>query len=298
VLVLAGIYPEQLEDLVQNGLVPVMVDGEALGKLEERARRRGVSIEFHLKVDTGMGRVGLLASEMDSWLPELAKLEALKMVGVLSHFSQAESVAGDYTRGQLKLFEQVVKKVSSAARGPLLAHIANSAAVIALPAAHLGMVRPGLMLYGIHPAPEMKDEVELKPVLSWRTRILQLKRVPAGFSVSYGRTFVTRRESLIATIPVGYADGFRRELSNRALVLVRGLRAPVVGRVCMDLTLVDVTDVPGVCSGDEVVLLGKQGSETISADEMARWADTIPYEILTSIGARVPRVYVNDESVH
>jgi alanine racemase len=155
------------------------------------------------------------------------------------------------------------------------------------------MVRPGLALYGIYPSPQLSKEIALKPVLSWSTRILQLKRVPAGTSLGYGRTFVTKRESLIATLPVGYADGYQRILSNRAAVLVRGCRAPVAGRVSMDLTTIDVTDIDEVQQGDEVTLLGRQGDVTISADEMASWANTISYEILTSIGARVPRIHNN-----
>jgi alanine racemase len=173
--------------------------------------------------------------------------------------------------------------------------MANSAAVIALPEAHFNMARPGLMLYGVHPAAAMTDRISLKPALSWRTRIGQLKRVPKGSSISYGQTFVTQRESLIGTLPVGYADGYHRLFSNRAAVLVRSQRAPVVGTVCMDLTMVDVTDIPNVQSGDEVVLLGAQGNEAVSATEMASWANTISYEIFTSIGARVPRVYASDE---
>jgi alanine racemase len=171
--------------------------------------------------------------------------------------------------------------------------MAKSAALVTIPASHLTMVRPGLILYGMYPAPQMKKQIALKPVLSWRTRIIQLKRSPARTYIGYGRTFVTKRNSLIATLPVGYADGYRRLLSNHAVVLVRGKRAPVVGRVSMDLTTVDVTDIRKVQQGDEVVLLGRQGAAEISADEMAAWADTISYEIFTSIGARVPRTHIN-----
>jgi alanine racemase len=153
------------------------------------------------------------------------------------------------------------------------------------------MVRPGIMLYGSYPSAEMKSQIELKPVLSWKTRVLQLKKVPTGTSISYGQTFVTQRESLIATLPVGYADGYQRLLSNRGAVLINGERAPVAGRVCMDLTMVDVTDIANVQQGDEVVLLGRQAAAEITADEMAAWANTISYEILTSISARVPRIH-------
>jgi alanine racemase len=162
-----------------------------------------------------------------------------------------------------------------------------------LPSAYFDMVRPGIMLYGVHPAADMAAAIDLQPVLTWKTKILQLKKVPAGSSISYGQTFVAKRESLIATLPVGYADGYPRLLSNRGEVLVRGQSAPVAGRVCMDLTMIDVTDIRNVRQGDEVILLGRQGDAEISADRLAAWANTISYEILTSISARVPRIHYN-----
>ena len=168
--------------------------------------------------------------------------------------------------------------------------MANSAAVIELPDAHFDLVRPGLMLYGYSPF-EKKSPVPLRPILSLFTRISALKRVPTGTPVSYGRTFVTKRESLIATLPIGYADGYPRLLSNRGEMIVRGLRAPIVGRVCMDMLMLDVTEVPGVSAGDRVTVVGQEGEARILADDLARWAGTIPYEILCGIGRRVPRYY-------
>src|SRR5919109_1143010 len=241
----------------------------------------------------GMGRLGLLANETNSWIPELKKCSALKLEGVFSHFSHAESVEGDYTREQLDIFKRVIQLLRKEGLAPRLVHFANSAATITLPAAYFDMVRPGIMLYGVYPSPAMANQILLKPVLSWKTKILQLKKVPPGTSISYGQTFVTNRESMIATLPVGYADGYQRLLSNRGQVLVDGQRAPVAGRVCMDLTMIDVTDIRKVQQGDEVVLLGRQGDAEISADEMAAWANTISYEILTSIGVRVPRIHHN-----
>jgi alanine racemase len=237
-----------------------------------------------------MGRLGFAAAQASHWLPHLQRLKAVKIEGVFSHFSHAESVQGDYTRQQLRVFGEVLARMRSELRSPLTAHLANSAATITLPESYFDMVRPGIMLYGAYPSPEMKQQIELRPVLSWKTRILQLKEVPPGTSISYGQTFVTRRASLIATLPVGYGDGYKRLLSNRGVVLVNGMRAPVCGRVCMDLTMVDVTDIAKVQPGDEVVLLGRQAAAEITADEMAGWADTISYEILTSISARVPRI--------
>jgi len=291
ILVLAGVYPEQLGEFIQHRLTPAICETEAFKQLEKEARRRGVTLNFHLKVDTGMGRIGLPSAEVERWLPEMGQIESLKLEGLFSHFSHAESVEGSYTQSQLKAFQLVLKRLRSAGYNPPWVHLANSAAVITLPSAHFTMVRPGLMLYGAYPSPVMASQVALKPVLSWRTRVLQLKRVPEGSSISYGQIFVTQRESSIATLPVGYADGYPRLLSNRGEVLIRGQRAPVAGRICMDLTMVDVTDIRGVEQGDEVVLLGAQGKAAISADEMARWAETISYEIFTSISDRVPRIH-------
>jgi alanine racemase len=293
IIVLAGVYPEQLDELFEHDLTPVVHEIERLRHLDAAVQSRGASLNIHLKVDSGMGRIGLLAAEIDSWLPELKKLKALEIDGVFSHFSSAESVDGHYTRKQLEIFQGVVSRLRAEGISPRLVHLANSAAIITLPPAYFDMVRPGLMLYGIYPSPAMTKQITLKPALSWKTRILQLKKVPAGSSISYGQTFITERESLIATLPIGYADGYQRLLSNRGEVLVQGQRAPVIGRVCMDLTMIDVTDIAKTEQGDEVVLLGRQDNAEISADEMAGWSNTISYEILTSIGARVPRIYLN-----
>jgi len=293
ILVLAGAFPEQLDEFIDHDLIPVAHDLASLKILDAEAQRRQAPLKFHLKIDTGMGRLGVPATEADKWIPELKNLKALALDGVFSHFSTAESVEGDYTRRQLKIFNGVIAQLRAQDLTPPLIHLANSAATITRPAAYFDMVRPGIMLYGVYPSPAMAQQIVLKPVLSWQTTILQLKKVPAGTSISYGQTFVTQRESLIATLPIGYADGYSRLLSNRGEVLVGASRAPVVGRVCMDLTMIDVTDIRNVQPGAEVVLLGRQGAAEISADEMAAWTNTISYEILTSIGARVPRIHHN-----
>ena len=296
ILVLAGVYLEQLDEFLRNKLTPVIYEAATLRALDKAVQARRTKLKIQLEVDTGMGRIGFPTAEIESWLPMVSQLKALSLEGVFSHFSDAESANEKHTQKQLKDFHQVLNRLESAKIRPATNHMAKSAALITVPASHLAMVRPGLVLYGMYPAPKMKKtkkRIALKPVLSWHTRIIQLKRSPAGTCIGYGRTFVTKRNSLIATLPVGYADGYRRLLSNRAVVLVRGKRAPVVGRVSMDLTTVDVTDIRNVQQGDEVVLLGRQGDARISADEMAAWANTISYEIFTSIGARVPRIHDN-----
>ena len=295
IIVLAGVYLEQLDQFFEHELIPVVHEIDGLRRLDAAVQSRGTSLNVHLKIDTGMGRIGLPAAEIGSWLPELKKLKSLTIDGVFSHFSHAESVQGDYTRKQLEIFQGIVSRLRSENIAPPLVHLANSAATITLPSAYFDMVRPGLMLYGVYPSPAMTGQIALKPVLSWKTSILQLKKVSPGTSISYGQTFITQRESLIATLPIGYADGYPRLLSNRGEVLVRGQRAPVVGRVCMDLTMIDVTDIGETKPGDEVVLLGLQGNAEISTDQMAAWSNTISYEILTSIGARVPRIYYHSK---
>jgi alanine racemase len=289
----AGAYLDQLELFFDHDLMAVVHDADLLQRLEAAVVRRGGNLHVHLKIDTGMGRIGFPAAECDSWLPQIKKLKAIKLKGIFSHFSHAESVEGQYTRKQLEIFHQLVQRLAAEGIAPPLIHLANSAATITLPEAYFNMVRPGLMLYGVYPSPEMVARISLKPVLSWKTRILQLKSVPSNTSISYGETFITKRDSLIATLPIGYADGYPRLLSNRGQALVGGKRARVAGRVCMDLTMLDVTDIGKIQQGDEVVLLGTQENDAISADEMAAWADTISYEILTSIGARIPRIHYN-----
>lgn len=295
ILVLTAVYPEQLGEFLRHRLTPAVSDLYTLHEMEKLLRKRSRSLNFHLKVDTGMGRLGLLHSDIDAWLPDFGKLKALKLEGLFSQLSHAEDADGDFTQSQVKNFACVLARLRDTGLNPPLIHLANSAGIIAVPSAHGTMVRPGLMLYGLYPSREMEGRVELRPALSWKTRVLQLKELPPDSSIGYGRTFVTKRKSSIATLPVGYADGYYRLLSNRGAALVRGKRAPVVGRISMDLTMIDVTDIRGVTQGDEVVLLGRQGEETISADEMAGWAETISYEILTSISARVPRIQQNSQ---
>ncbi len=298
ILVVGGAYPEQLELFQKNELTPVVHDAESLARLDDGAHKLGLTLKVHLKVDTGMGRIGFLSSDLTSWLPLLKPLRALEIEGVFSHFSHADNVAGDYTRHQVEVFRHLLEQLRAEGIVPALVHMANSAATITLPDAYFNMVRPGLMLYGVYPSPAMAGQISLRPALSWKSRVLQLKKVSAGTSISYRRTFITKRESLIATVPVGYADGYSRRFSNLGAMLIHGKRAPVAGTVCMDLTMIDVTDIRGVQQGDEVVLLGRQGNAVISADEMAAWSNTISYEILTSIGTRVPRIYYHSKEDH
>ena len=294
ILVVAGVYVEQLEQFIKNRLTPVVHEVATLKALDKQLQRLKATLSVEIEVDTGMSRIGFSSADIRAWLPALAALKAIKLSGVFSHFSDAERADERVTQKQLTSFHEVLNRLAEAKMSHRSSHMAKSAALLTEPAAHFSMVRPGLILYGMYPAPGLQENIDLKPVLSWKTRIIQLKRVEAGTSVGYGRTFTAKRNSLIATLPVGYADGYRRLFSNRAHVLVRGKRAPVIGRVSMDLTTIDVTDIRNIQQGDEVVLLGIQGAAEIGADEIAGWANTISYEIFTSISARVPRIHYHN----
>jgi len=272
------------------GLIPVLSDIGAAGAFAREARRRGAVLPVHLKVDTGMGRMGLRCDTAVADALSIDGMDGLRLEGLMSHFSEADLRDRSFASEQIRLFDSVRAEVASRLGRGLLCHMANSAAILTLPGALFDAVRPGIVLYGCSPFPE--DTFGLRPVMSVKTEVLALRRLPKGCPVSYGRTFVTGRESLIAVLPVGYADGYSRLFSNNAEVLVRGQRAPVVGRVCMDLTMADVTSVEGVSTGDEVVILGSQGGETITASEMACRINTIPYEVVTSLGGRARRIYI------
>ncbi len=291
ILVMGPVFPEQAGEVVRLGLTPVVFSRAFARGLSVCAEREGRTVAVHVKIDTGMGRVGLPPAEAAGLIADLVKLPGIVLEGLMTHFADADLQDRQFASMQMDRFESLIHTLDERGIAVPLRHAANSAAVLAFDRALLTMVRPGLMLYGYDPR-EKRGEQVLRPVLSWVTKIAFVKRVAAGTPVSYGRTFVTRRESLIATIPVGYADGFDRALSNQGEALVRGARVPVAGRVCMDMTMLDVTDVPSAAEGDEVVLIGMQGNESITADDIAKKIGTIPYEVLCGISGRVPRVAV------
>ena len=298
ILVLGGTYPQEIGRILANRLTPVIYDLEIARAFQARAAKERKRLSVHLKIDTGMNRLGISWRQWASALKVLAGLKNLKVEGLLSHFSVAESDGSDdqaFTDEQLARFTKCLDLARQWGIKASLVHLANSAAATLRQSARFNLVRTGLMLYGYHPSPNLRRLISLKPVLRWKTAILSLKPVPAGDPVSYGRTYHCCKESWIAVLPVGYADGYSRRLSNRGEVIIRGKRAKVLGMVCMDLTMVDVSEIPGVQVGDEVVLLGKQGPEEITAAEMAGWIESIPYEVLCSIGKRVTRVYQRSE---
>ncbi len=292
ILIMGSLFPlENFMTSAAYNLIPTVSSLRGLIDLSRTARRMGTILPFHLKVDTGMGRVGVSAANAPVILDRIAAEKNVKMTGLYMHFSAADTDQ-EFTREQRTRFLPVVEYARSLGL-KFSAHAASSSAIIRYPELHYDMVRSGISLYGLTPYEGANRRLKVTPVLSWKTRIVFLKRVPRGTSVSYGRTFTTECASVIATLPVGYADGYPRSLSNSGKVLVRGKRCPVVGRVTMDMVMVDVTGVKGVALGDEVILIGAQGSERITAEEIACLAKTINYETTCNISYRVPRIILS-----
>jgi len=296
ILVLGGAYDGGWELMLEHRMVPVVFRSEHLTALEAAARARGTTARAHLKVDTGMGRLGVLPADVPAFLDAARGCRRVELEGLCSHFANADLADATLTGLQVTRFRTALQQMRAAGFDPRWRHLSNSAGLLALPEARDGvemnLARPGLALYGLAPAPWLRPPRALEPVLRWKTAVMHLKSVAAGTPISYGSTWTAPRPSRIATLPVGYADGWSRLLSNRGSVLVRGRRAPIVGRVCMDLCMVDVTDIPGAEVGDEVVLLGRQGNEEQDAHRLAALQSTIAYDVLCAIGARVPRVVV------
>jgi alanine racemase len=260
--------------------------------LSKEAEKRKRKVKVHLKVDTGMGRVGVPLGLWPDFLREVRRFPKIETEGILSHFSMTDEEEG-FTQSQWRAFQSAVAVAQELGISSQYLHMASSAMLTAFPGYAAGLVRPGIMLYGSYPSPVFRSLISLKPVMTLKTRIHFLKSVSSGARISYGGTFMAKRESRIATLPIGYADGYSRHLSNHGEVLIHGKRAPVVGRVCMDFIMVDVTDIPRASVGDEVILIGQQGGEQITPEEIAEKINSISYEVLCSIGKRVPRIYKN-----
>jgi len=288
VLVLGNAEPSAAGAAVRLRLAQTVCDRAGVAAVEKAARGCGERASVHLKLDTGMGRLGARGSgEAASLAKVIAESGWLDYAGVYTHFACADDPDDAYTRAQHERFTGMLSVIGNAAGLPPLRHAANSAAALRFPYTHLDMVRAGIALYG---EPPVECAFALRPAMRWVTRASAVKDLPEGACVGYGASYVTRRLTRLMVLPVGYADGYRRELGGRAQVLVRGRRAPVVGAVCMDQCMVDVTDVPGCAVGDEAVLLGGQGNERVSAGEFAGWLGSIPYEALLAPRSRVPRV--------
>jgi alanine racemase len=297
ILCLSGFWRGQADEMIAHRLTPGLYRMDAAEELNARAQAAGTITDYHLKVDTGLGRLGVPLEEFPAFVDALRKFTHIRMEGLWTHFAEADSPHTEFTQRQIEKYRDALRLAQNAGFNPTYHHLANSAGFHAHRAAHGNLVRTGALLYGLSediltpqlPAPS------LQPVMSLHSRIIQLKTVGVGEPLGYGCTFTTSRESQIATIPIGYADGLRRALSNQGRVIVRTSEgvyyAPIVGRVSMDLTILDVTDVPDVATGDEIILLGDADGLRVTAEEQAAIAGTVSYEIVCGVSGRVPRVY-------
>ncbi|AKX95009.1 alanine racemase [Moorella thermoacetica] len=293
-LILGYTPPEDAGRVVEADISQTVFSVDQARALNAAAAAVGTRARLHLKIDTGMGRLGFLPREAVTAARAIADLPHVTLEGIFTHFAASDAADKTYTQRQLGLFQQVIAELEKQGITFPWRHAANSGAIIDLPGTHFNLVRAGIILYGHYPSPEVQRErLALTPVMTLKTRVVLVKEVPAGSYISYGCTYRTPGPARIATLPVGYADGYSRLLSNRAEVLVRGRRVPIVGRICMDQCMIDVTAIPEVRVGDEVVLFGRQGGQTLTVEEVAAWMGTINYEILCLISKRVPRVYLH-----
>lgn len=294
ILCLAGFWSGQADAVIARNLVPVVYRLDMIEAYDRAARERGIVADLHVKIDTGMGRLGVRFDEVSEFAVALKSFPNIRVDGLMTHFAAAdEPSCGPLTHDQIDRFDDAAAVFRAHGFAPTYQHLANSAGTFGQPGAWGNMVRPGGVLYGLWrdilaPADRAQD---FQPVMSLRSRIALLKWVPPGETVGYGCTFEASRKTLVATIPIGYDDGYMRALSNRGHAIIRGVYATVIGRISMDLTLIDVTNVPGVQQDDEVILMGHDAGLAVSAEDLAKTAGTLSYEVACGIGERVPRVY-------
>ncbi|MDI6605733.1 MAG: alanine racemase [Candidatus Omnitrophota bacterium] len=288
VLILGLVFKKDAQVLFKYRLTPTICDAGLAAGLNKKASFLKRPLAVHIKVDTGMGRIGVLHDEAAELVKKIHRLKFINIEGIYTHFAFADSNR-DFTRHQLHLFNRLLNDLRKAGiRVPLL-HSANSIGLLGYKDSHFNMVRPGLVIYGLYPKEGLK--IKLKPVLSLKTRVVFVKQLPAGCGISYGHAYITKNKTNILTLPIGYGDGYPRNLSNQAPVLIKGRRFKVCGRICMDQMMVDAGDLRAKV-GDEVVLIGSQGREKVTAEELARLSGTIPYEIVCGLGSRIPRIYI------
>jgi alanine racemase len=290
ILVMGGIWTRQIPLFLEHRLSFTVPSLARLADIEEAAATRGARAKVHLKIDTGMERIGVHHYNAEALLEAAARSSHCDVEGIYTHFANADAEDLAHARLQLERFLEVLRFYERRSLPVPVRHAANSAALLRLPEARLDMVRPGILLYGVYPYAGAPRTVEVRPALSWRSRVVYFKVVEAGSPVSYGSTWKSDHRVRLVTVPVGYGDGYFRSMSGRAEVVLRGERRPVVGRICMDQVMVNI-EWGEAWNGDEVVLIGEQGGARVTVEELAEWAGTIPYEILTAINARVPRLY-------
>lgn len=293
ILVMGYAIPEQAEDIVRHRLTPTVNTLELARALSaEVAQQKTAPLPVHLKIDTGLNRFGLLPEEVLDFARMLVASPGLFLEGFWTHFACADEADKSYTYHQFGVYCQAARQLEEAGIAIPLKHVANSAATLSLPEMHLDMVRCGITIYGLRPSAEVEMVVPLRPAMTIKSRIARVRTLPAGSGIGYSRTYITERATPVALVPIGYGDGYRRGLSNKGAVLIHGQRAPIIGRVCMDQFMVDVSAIPDVRQDDEVVVLGRQGEEEISAEEIGAWVGTNNYETVVAILPRVPRIYL------
>lgn len=292
ILILSPEFYGREKELVKYDLQPAIADLDFVKNLNREAKKQNKIAEVYLKIDTGMRRYGIEPSSALDFVRRFQGLKNIRLKGVLSQFSTTEDSDKDFAEKQLYLFMKAVKHLEELNGDRLVRSIANSGAFLKFPQSYFDQVRVGILMYGIYPSPKMVKRLEVNPVMSLKSRIVQIKEVQKGESIGYGRTFITKRRTKIGTIPLGYADGYPWQLSNRGKVLVKGKRVPIIGRVCMDAFMIDLTALKDVKTGEEVVLMGRQGKEKIEVHQIAGWANSFSYEIVSRMGIRLPRVYL------
>jgi alanine racemase len=299
VLLLTGFWRGELEALSEYNLTPAIYADDQLAALEDWGRQKARKMHFHLKINTGMGRLGLHWQDVARFLEFYRAFQHTEMEGLFTHLASSEDYTSPQTEQQVERFESVLADFRKAGIQPRYIHLANSAAIAGRPSTWGNMVRPGALLYGIQLPLELREGMKpesvslpVKNILTWKSRIIALKEVPAGTPLGYGAGYVTQKTSRIATIPAGYADGLKRHLSNRGRTIVRDHYAAIIGNISMDLTLLDVTDIPGVAVGDEVILIGQSEHCSVTPAEISALSRTVPYDVLCAVSKRVPRIYL------
>ena len=294
-LLLGGIFEEQIDTVIQYGLTPTVYDLKLAEVLSKRAYYFNTIMKVHVYVDTGMGSIGVKHDKAVEFVKFAKNLKNLLIDGIYTHCSSSDEKDLAFTNLQIKRFRDVLDALDASKACIPLRHMANSGAILGYPEAYFNMVRPGLSLYGLYPSEDISRDIGIRPVMSFKTRIIHIKNMESGDVVGYGRTYRITKPTRVATLPLGYDDGYNRLLSNQGEVLIRGKKASIIGRVCMDQCFVDVTNIKDVSVGDEVVLYGSQAQESIPIESIAKQLNTIPYEVTCSISKRVPRIYTNKE---
>lgn len=299
ILILGYVFPDQYEAMIRAEIRPTVFTAEMAEELSEAAEKTGMDCKIHFAIDTGMGRIGYqVTEEAADEMTRLAKLPHIMVEGIFTHFAKADEIEKEPTHRQIELFTHMIQMLEQRGVKIPIHHCSNSAGIVEIPEANMDLVRAGITLYGLWPSDEVdKTKISIKPALSLITHVAYVKELEAGHSISYGGTYTTKETRRIATIPVGYADGYARSLSNKGDVLIHGRRAPICGRVCMDQFMVDVTNIPDVTVGDEVILIGSAGEETITMEEVGAISGRFNYEFVCDLGKRIPRVYVHKGKV-